>query len=41
MAQLRVVMSLVNADERESILADLRRYMALITAIFPVDSDSA
>lgn len=40
MDQLRVVLSLIGDDERASILDDLRRYMALITAIFPVEGNS-
>lgn len=35
--QLRVVLSLLGAEERASILNDLRRYVTLITATFPVD----
>ena len=37
MQQLRVVLSLIGEDERASILNDLRRYMTLITATFPID----
>lgn len=40
MQQLRVVLSLVGENERAAILDDLRRYMALITAIFPVAESS-
>lgn len=36
MAQLRVVLGLIPAVERESILDDLTRYVTLITATFPV-----
>jgi DNA-binding MarR family transcriptional regulator len=37
MQQLRVVLSLIPAAERASILDELRRYVALITATFPMD----
>lgn len=40
MLQLRVVLSLVGDEERASILDDLRRYMVLITSIFPVEANS-
>ena len=39
MAQLRVVLSLIAAPERASILDELRRYVNLITATFPVDEN--
>ncbi|HVU10635.1 MAG TPA: MarR family transcriptional regulator [Phototrophicaceae bacterium] len=38
MAQLRVVLSLIPAEDRASILHDLRRYVSLITATFPVEN---
>ena len=37
MQQLRVVLSLIGDEERASILNDLRRYVTLITATFPID----
>jgi DNA-binding MarR family transcriptional regulator len=40
MAQLRVVLSLIGDEERAAILDDLRRYVTLITATFPVGGDS-
>jgi DNA-binding MarR family transcriptional regulator len=40
MKQLRVVLSLIGDEERASILNDLRRYVTLITATFPVDDSS-
>ncbi|MEP7293222.1 MAG: MarR family transcriptional regulator, partial [Chloroflexota bacterium] len=40
MAQLRVVLSLIPADERASILDDLRRYVTLITATFPIPTST-
>ena len=38
MEQLRVVLSLIPSEERSAILDDLRRYVTLITATFPVSS---
>ncbi len=40
MQQLRVVLSLIPADERASILDELRRYVTLITATFPIDEQT-
>ena len=40
MKQLRVVLSLIGDEERASILNDLRRYVTLITATFPVNDSS-
>ena len=37
MSQLRMLMSLIPADERRSILDDLQRYVSLITATIPLD----
>lgn len=37
MNQLRVVLSLIPAQDRASILADLTRYVTLITATFPIE----
>jgi len=37
MQQLRVVLALIGDEERASILNDLRRYVTLITATFPID----
>ena len=39
MEQLRVVLSLINDEDRSAILNDLRRYMALITSIFPFEGN--
>lgn len=41
MQQLRVVLSLIPADERANILDELRRYVTLITATFPVPSSDS
>ena len=40
MDQLRVVLSLIAADERARILEDLRRYATLIIATFPIPDSS-
>ncbi|MCC6804590.1 MAG: MarR family transcriptional regulator [Anaerolineae bacterium] len=39
MEQLRVVLSLIGDEDRAAILNDLRRYMTLITSIFPFEGN--